>query len=93
MFTQVTGRNPAGSFTLCHDEMCLNRVFPGADRFYDNIEDMIGYRPGPYIKCCWLFFSPATCIVSLSKVDKLPKMTINVLLVKKREEIKQVDPH
>uniref|UniRef100_UPI0037E9324A sodium- and chloride-dependent GABA transporter 2-like n=1 Tax=Semicossyphus pulcher TaxID=241346 RepID=UPI0037E9324A len=34
----------------------------GADRFYDNIEDMIGYRPGPYIKYCWLFLTPATCI-------------------------------
>ncbi|XP_037616566.1 sodium- and chloride-dependent GABA transporter 2-like [Sebastes umbrosus] len=34
----------------------------GADRFYDNIEDMIGYRPGPYIKYCWLYLTPATCI-------------------------------
>lgn len=42
-------------------------VFAGADRFYDNIEDMIGYRPGPYIKYCWLFFTPATCIVSINK--------------------------
>ncbi|XP_043944399.1 sodium- and chloride-dependent GABA transporter 2-like [Protopterus annectens] len=33
----------------------------GADRFYDNIEDMIGYRPLPIIKYCWLFFTPAVC--------------------------------
>lgn len=46
-------------------------VFSGADRFYDNIEDMIGYRPGPYIKYCWLFFTPATCIVSINKLMTL----------------------
>lgn len=49
-------------------------VFAGVDRFYDNIEDMIGYRPGPYIKYCWLFLSPATCIVSVNKVTE-PKLT------------------
>uniref|UniRef100_A0A3B3UCE7 Transporter n=1 Tax=Poecilia latipinna TaxID=48699 RepID=A0A3B3UCE7_9TELE len=44
------------------ETVCIAWVY-GADRFYDNIEDMIGYRPGPYIKYCWLFFTPATCIV------------------------------
>uniref|UniRef100_A0A3P9NUG5 Transporter n=1 Tax=Poecilia reticulata TaxID=8081 RepID=A0A3P9NUG5_POERE len=43
------------------ETVCIAWVY-GADRFYDNIEDMIGYRPGPYIKYCWLFFTPATCI-------------------------------
>ncbi|XP_010885436.1 sodium- and chloride-dependent GABA transporter 2 [Esox lucius] len=38
----------------------------GADRFYDNIEDMIGYRPGPYIKYCWMFITPATCIATFA---------------------------
>lgn len=60
-------------------QFCLYCVFPGADRFYDNIEDMIGYRPGPYIKYCWLFLTPATCIVSINKLIKLhrgfPNMT------------------
>lgn len=35
----------------------------GAERFYNNIEDMIGYRPWPIIKYCWLFITPAVCMV------------------------------
>ena len=35
--------------------LCRNT---GADRFYDNIEDMIGYRPNPVIKYCWMFITP-----------------------------------
>lgn len=49
----------------------LKRVFgpfsfspTGASRFYDNIEDMIGYKPWPLIKYCWLFFTPAVCLVT-----------------------------
>lgn len=41
-------------------------VITGADRFYDNIEDMIGYRPTPVIKYCWLFFTPAICFVGFT---------------------------
>ncbi|KAG7252394.1 hypothetical protein CRUP_023144 [Coryphaenoides rupestris] len=33
----------------------------GADRFMDNIEDMIGYKPFPVFKYCWLFVTPALC--------------------------------
>ncbi|XP_041083114.1 sodium- and chloride-dependent GABA transporter 2-like isoform X1 [Polyodon spathula] len=40
--------------------VCVAWVY-GADRFYDCIEDMIGYRPWPLIKYCWLFFTPAIC--------------------------------
>ncbi|KAJ3612361.1 hypothetical protein NHX12_020637 [Muraenolepis orangiensis] len=48
-------------FMAFFETVCIAWVY-GADRFYDNIEDMIGYRPGPYIKYCWMFFTPATCI-------------------------------
>ncbi|XP_041820367.1 sodium- and chloride-dependent GABA transporter 2-like [Chelmon rostratus] len=48
-------------FMAIFETVCIAWVY-GANRFYDNIEDMIGYRPGPYIKYCWLFFTPATCI-------------------------------
>uniref|UniRef100_I3KAH7 Transporter n=1 Tax=Oreochromis niloticus TaxID=8128 RepID=I3KAH7_ORENI len=33
----------------------------GADRFYTNIEDMIGYRPLSLIKYCWLYVTPLIC--------------------------------
>ncbi|KAG9340014.1 hypothetical protein JZ751_022125 [Albula glossodonta] len=36
----------------------------GADRFYDNIEDMIGYRPFPMLKYCWLFAGVLSCLVA-----------------------------
>ncbi|XP_077458901.1 solute carrier family 6 member 11a [Stigmatopora argus] len=33
----------------------------GADRFSDNIEDMIGYKPMSLIKYCWLYATPVIC--------------------------------
>ncbi|RVE73273.1 hypothetical protein OJAV_G00047680 [Oryzias javanicus] len=33
----------------------------GSERFYDNIEDMIGYKPLPLIKYCWMFVTPLIC--------------------------------
>ncbi|XP_026875901.2 sodium- and chloride-dependent GABA transporter 2 isoform X3 [Electrophorus electricus] len=47
-------------FVAIFETICIAWIY-GVDRFYDNIEDMIGYRPGPYIKYCWLFLTPATC--------------------------------
>uniref|UniRef100_A0A8C6P8V8 Transporter n=1 Tax=Nothobranchius furzeri TaxID=105023 RepID=A0A8C6P8V8_NOTFU len=48
-------------FVAIFETVCIGWIY-GAERFYDNIEDMIGYRPGPIIKYCWLFFTPATCL-------------------------------
>ncbi|KAF3841107.1 hypothetical protein F7725_006969 [Dissostichus mawsoni] len=33
----------------------------GADRFYGNIKDMIGYRPFPLMKYCWRYITPLFC--------------------------------
>ncbi|XP_077325083.1 sodium- and chloride-dependent betaine transporter-like [Lithobates pipiens] len=41
--------------------ICIGWVY-GADRFYDNIQDMIGYRPWPLLKIFWMAVSPAMCL-------------------------------
>ncbi|XP_055007858.1 sodium- and chloride-dependent GABA transporter 3-like [Boleophthalmus pectinirostris] len=38
--------------------ICIGWVY-GADSYYSNISNMIGYRPWPYMKYCWKFITPA----------------------------------
>lgn len=33
------------------------------DNFYDGIEDMIGYRPNPWMKWSWTIITPVLCMV------------------------------
>lgn len=40
---------------------------PGSDRFYLNIEDMIGYKPVFFIKWCWMILTPGICAVSCAE--------------------------
>uniref|UniRef100_UPI00358F8689 sodium- and chloride-dependent GABA transporter 3-like isoform X1 n=2 Tax=Myxine glutinosa TaxID=7769 RepID=UPI00358F8689 len=47
-------------FVAVFECMCIGWAY-GGDRFYDNIEDMIGYRPFPLIKWCWMFITPGIC--------------------------------
>ncbi|CAM9910213.1 unnamed protein product [Lampetra fluviatilis] len=34
----------------------------GADRFYDVVEDMIGYRPNPWMRISWSVITPILCV-------------------------------
>ncbi|XP_054480685.1 sodium- and chloride-dependent GABA transporter 2-like [Anoplopoma fimbria] len=51
-------------FIACFETIVISWVY-GADRFYDNIEDMIGYPPFPVLKYCWLFITPLICGITL----------------------------
>ncbi|ELU00760.1 hypothetical protein CAPTEDRAFT_157212 [Capitella teleta] len=33
----------------------------GASRFYDNIEQMVGFRINPWLRICWTFLAPLVC--------------------------------
>uniref|UniRef100_A0A8C8SAE1 Solute carrier family 6 member 12 n=1 Tax=Pelusios castaneus TaxID=367368 RepID=A0A8C8SAE1_9SAUR len=50
-------------FLAIFEVICVGWVY-GADRFYDNIEDMIGYRPWPLIKMCWQVVTPGVCLAT-----------------------------
>lgn len=45
--------------------ICLPLSLAGSDNFYDGIEDMIGYRPGPWMKYSWAVVTPLLCLVSV----------------------------
>uniref|UniRef100_A0A8C5E4F9 Transporter n=1 Tax=Gouania willdenowi TaxID=441366 RepID=A0A8C5E4F9_GOUWI len=66
LFQLVDTYGPSGTTLLiiaCFETIVVAWVY-GVDRFYDNIEDMIGYRPFPVLKYCWLFVTPFICLVS-----------------------------
>ncbi|KAJ8265980.1 hypothetical protein COCON_G00150790 [Conger conger] len=56
------------------ESVCIGWIY-GARRLYDNIEDMIGYRPWPPIQYCWTYVTPTvyigTFIASMVKYTPL----------------------
>ncbi|KAJ8245619.1 hypothetical protein GJAV_G00272690 [Gymnothorax javanicus] len=68
IFTLIDQYGPSGTsllFIACFETLVIGWVY-GANRFYDNIQDMIGYQPFPVMKYCWLFVTPIICGVTLS---------------------------
>ncbi|XP_029017878.1 sodium- and chloride-dependent GABA transporter 2-like isoform X2 [Betta splendens] len=67
LFQLVDSYGPSGTSLLiiaCFETIAVAWVY-GADRFYDNIKDMIGYSPFPVIKYCWLFITPLICTITM----------------------------
>ncbi|XP_078529839.1 sodium- and chloride-dependent GABA transporter 2-like isoform X2 [Lissotriton helveticus] len=64
-------------FVAISETICIGWVY-GADKFYDDIEHMIGYRPLPVIKYCWRFVTPAVCVATfLFSIIKYTPLTYN----------------
>ncbi|XP_041659473.1 sodium- and chloride-dependent GABA transporter 2-like isoform X1 [Cheilinus undulatus] len=63
---------PLMSFAIL-ESVCVGWAY-GADNYYSNIKDMIGYRPSPYMKYCWRFITPcvSTGILLFSVVKFTP---------------------
>uniref|UniRef100_A0A8C6WN00 Transporter n=1 Tax=Neogobius melanostomus TaxID=47308 RepID=A0A8C6WN00_9GOBI len=53
------------------ESVCIGWVY-GADRYYSNIADMIGYRPWPYMKYCWKYITPTVGILLFSLAQFKP---------------------
>ncbi|KAM7064356.1 sodium- and chloride-dependent GABA transporter 3 isoform 2-T2 [Molossus nigricans] len=47
-------------FVAIFECVCIGWVY-GSNRFYENIEDMIGYQPLSLIKWCWKVVTPGIC--------------------------------
>ncbi|XP_028286519.1 sodium- and chloride-dependent GABA transporter 2-like [Parambassis ranga] len=63
LFQLIDQYGPSGITLLiiaCVETVVIAWVY-GADRFFDNIEDMIGHPPIPVLKYCWLFITPLIC--------------------------------
>ncbi|XP_024148093.1 sodium- and chloride-dependent GABA transporter 2 isoform X2 [Oryzias melastigma] len=67
LFSLVDYFGPSGTSILiiaCVETSVVAWIY-GADRFLDNIEDMIGYRPLSVLKYLWLFVTPLICLLTV----------------------------
>lgn len=50
---------------FCFFESVAIAYVYGVSRFYDNITAMIGYKLSPWLKICWLTFTPIVTMVNI----------------------------
>lgn len=48
---------------FCFFECITIAYVYGVEKFYEDIQDMIGYRLNPWLKICWLIFTPIITMV------------------------------
>ena len=50
----------------------------GADRFYDNLETMLGYRINRWFGICWRYLTPAVTLgILIFSIVKFEPLTYN----------------
>lgn len=53
---------------ICFCESICVAYFYGADKFYNDIYQMIGYPLIPWFKYCWKYFTPVITLVSYQDI-------------------------
>nr|XP_033808526.1 sodium- and chloride-dependent betaine transporter-like isoform X2 [Geotrypetes seraphini] len=61
LFDYYAGSGTCLLFVAIFEAICIGWAY-GGNRYYDNVEDMIGYRPWPLVKLCWQVVTPAVCL-------------------------------
>lgn len=50
---------------------------PGVDRFSEDIQQMMGFKPGLYWRLCWKFVSPAFLLVSVDNYSIMERILVH----------------
>lgn len=53
----------------CIPSLCVCVCVSGVDRFSEDIERMMGFKPGLYWRLCWKFVSPVFLLVRSDNND------------------------
>ena len=64
--------------------------FPtGGERFYDDMENMIGFRINPWLRWCWMIFTPIFCLVRQNIYLSVSEFILSFIKKRNREGERQ----